>query len=320
MQKALITGIRGQDGSYLAELLLSKGYEVHGLVRQDSIEDPEHKLTNIKGILNEINLHTASIEDYPNILKIIREVQPNECYHLAAKSFVNFSFDSEFSTLSNNINGTYYILSAIKEAASNCKFYFAGSSEMFGDAKECPQNESTSFQPRSAYGISKVAGFHLTENYRNQYGLFACSGILYNHESPRRSYEFVTRKIVSHAVKIKRGKIKELRLGNLEAKRDWGYAKDYVNAMWLMLQNKTPMDYVIASGKLHTVRDFVAAVFERLDLDYRKFVIIDNRFFRPMEKIPLQGDSKKARAELGWKPGHSFEELIDEMVEYELRS
>lgn len=320
IKKALITGISGQDGSYLAELLLEKGYEVHGFQRRDAIEDSEHRFPNIRNILDKSHLHLCSIESYPSIFKLIHQIQPDECYHLAAKSFVDFSFDREFSTLNTNINGTHYVLSSIKEAAPKCKFYFAASSEMFGNAKLSPQDEDSPFCPRSIYGISKLAGFHLTQNYRSQYGLFTCSGILYNHESPRRGYSFVTRKIVSHAVRIKRGEITELRLGNLDAKRDWGHAKDYVRAMWLMLQQDSPDDFVIASEKLHTVKEFVERVFRYLGLNYKDHVVIDSKLFRPTERVDLRGNAQKAHQKLGWRAEFSFEDLINDMIQQELRA
>jgi GDPmannose 4,6-dehydratase len=247
---ALITGITGQDGSYLAELLLEKGYRVHGLVRRVALEDPEHRLWRIRHILNEIEVHSASLESFASLYRVIRSVQPMECYHLAAQSFVGYSFEDEFSTLNANINGSHYLLAAARDVAADCRFYFAGSSEMFGRASEVPQNENTRFHPRSAYGISKVAGFELTRNYREVYRMHASSGILYNHESPRRGYEFVSRKITSHAARIKLGLARSLPLGNLDAKRDWGHAKEYVKAMWLMLQQDSPGDYVVATGNL----------------------------------------------------------------------
>src|SRR3972149_9637204 len=235
-KRALIAGITGQDGSYLAEFLLEKGYEVHGIVRRVAIEDPEHRLWRIRHILDKITLHAASMESYASIFKVVDKVRPGECYHLSAQSFVTYSFEDEFSTINTNINGTHFVLAALKDIAPHCKFYFAASSEMFGNAKETPQNENTAFYPRSSYGISKVAGFHLTRNYREAYNLYALNGILFNHESPRRGFEFVTRKVTNTVAKIKLGLAKELRLGNLEAKRDWGFAGDYVKAMWLMLQ------------------------------------------------------------------------------------
>lgn len=318
-KKALITGITGQDGSYLAEFLLEKGYEVHGIVRRVALEDPAHRMWRLRLILDRVILHSGSIDNYPSVFTVVERIKPDECYHLAAQSFVSYSFEDEFSTLETNINGTHCILSAIKLRVPDCRFYFAGSSEMFGQVKETPQTEDTPFQPRSSYGISKVAGFHLTKNYREAYGLFALSGILFNHESPRRGHEFVTRKISSHAAKIKLGLADKLVLGNLEAKRDWGHARDYVEAMWLMLQEETPDDYVIASGICHSVREFAQAAFELLGLDYQKYVEVDEKFYRPAEVQLLQGDSTKAREKLGWQPRISFSELVKEMVDTDLR-
>lgn len=317
-RKALITGITGQDGSYLAEFLLSKGYEVHGIIRRVALEDPEHRLRRIQHILDKLNLHTASLESYASLFRVIVDLKPDECYHLAAQSFVSYSFEDEFSTINTNINGTHYVLSAIKENVPKCRFYFAASSEMFGNAEETPQNEDTRFHPRSPYGISKVAGFHLTRNYREAYDIFACSGILFNHESPRRGYEFVTRKITSVAAKIKRGLAAELRLGNLAAKRDWGYAGDYVSAMWLMLQQDAPDDYVIATGIAHSVKDYVSICFDYVNLDYEDYVVIDENLYRPAEVNILQGDYTKAERKLGWKPNVGFEELVEMMVKADL--
>ena len=250
MKKALITGITGQDGSYLAEFLLKKNYQVHGFVRRVALEDETHRLWRIRHIKNKLNLHSASLESYASIVKIIQKIKPNEIYHLAAQSYVSYSFEDEFSTLNTNINGTHYILSAIKEFSPKTKFYFAASSEMFGKVRNSPQNELTPFYPRSSYGISKVAGFDLTRNYREAYNIFACSGILFNHESPRRGFEFVTRKISFAVAKIKLGLQKKLFLGNISSKRDWGHANDYIKAMWLMLQNKSPKDYVVELARL----------------------------------------------------------------------
>lgn len=317
-RKALITGITGQDGSYLAEFLLSKGYEVHGIIRRVALEDPEHRLRRIQHILDKLNLHTASLESYASLFRVIEDLKPDECYHLAAQSFVSYSFEDEFSTINTNINGTHYVLSAIKENVPECRFYFAASSEMFGNAEETPQNEHTRFHPRSPYGISKVAGFHLTRNYREAYDIFACSGILFNHESPRRGYEFVTRKITSVAAKIKRGLAAELRLGNLAAKRDWGYAGDYVSAMWLMLQQDAPDDYVIATGAAHSVKEYVSICFDYVNLDYEDYVVIDENLYRPAEVNILQGDYTKAERKLGWKPSVGFEELVEMMVKADL--
>ncbi len=318
MKKALITGITGQDGSYLAEFLLTKGYDVHGIVRRVALEDPKHRMWRISNLLDKIHLHAASLESYASLFKVVSEVKPDELYHLAAQSYVSYSFEDEFSTLNTNINGTHHVLSVLKEVVPDCRFYFAGSSEMFGKAKEIPQTEKTPFYPRSPYGISKVAGFDLTRNYREAYGLFACSGILFNHESPRRGYEFVTRKISSHVARIKLGKEKELRLGNLEAKRDWGHSKDYVKAMWLMLQQEKPDDYVVATGETHSVREFAELAFSIAGLNYKDYVIVDNNFFRPAEVDLLVGDSHKAQSVLGWKPSYSFSQLVEEMVKSDL--
>jgi len=319
MKRALITGITGQDGSYLAEFLLEKGYEVHGIVRRAAIEDPEHRMSRIIHILDRIVIHAGSVESYPSIFNVVREVLPDECYHLAAQSFVAYSFEDEFSTLMTNINGTHHILSAIKQIAPSCRFYFAASSEMFGNAEESPQNENTKFKPRSAYGISKLTGYHLVRNYREVYGLFAVNGILFNHESPRRGFEFVTRKISSHAAKIKLGLTRELRLGNLDARRDWGHAKDYIKAMWMMLQADSPEDYVIGVGESHSVREFVEIAFDYLGLDYREFVVTDEKFYRPAEIYNLVADASKAKSKLGWSSNYRFIDLVQEMVESDLR-
>ncbi len=317
-KKALITGITGQDGSYLAELLLEKGYEVHGIVRRIALEDPWHRCWRINHIKDQLVLHAASLESYSSIFNTVEKVRPDELYHLAAQSFVSYSFDDEFSTINTNIDGTMHVLSAVKQKAPECRFYFAGSSEMFGKAKETPQNETTLFHPRSPYGISKVTGFHLTQNYREAYDLFACSGILFNHESPRRGFEFVTRKITSFAAKIKLGFEKNIKLGNIEPFRDWGFAGDYVQAMWMMLQQDTPDDFVIATGKTYTVKDFVRMVFEYLDMNWEDHVIIDREFYRPSEVNVLCGDFSKAREAFGWEPSVNLEKLVEMMVETDL--
>jgi GDPmannose 4,6-dehydratase len=316
---ALISGITGQDGSYLAELLLEKGYRVHGIVRRVALEDPEHRLWRIRHLLNDIELHSASLESFASIYRIVRTVQPEECYHLAAQSFVSYSFEDEFSTLNTNINGTHNLLGALHDLVPCCRLYFAGSSEMFGRAESVPQNERTRFHPRSVYGISKVAGFELTRSYREAYGMHASTGILYNHESPRRGYEFVTRKITSSAAKIKLGLAKNLRLGNLNARRDWGHAREYVWAMWLMLQQKTPGDYVVATGENHSVREFAEIAFSYVGLNFNDYVILDESLYRPAEVEVLQGDSRLARETLGWSHSIAFHQLICEMVEHDLR-
>ena len=317
--KALITGITGQDGSYLAEHLLSLGYEVHGLVRRIALEDPERRFTRISHLLDRIQLHAASLESYPSIFAVVSRHEFDECYHLAAQSFVAESFADGFSTMNTNINGTHYMLAALRELRPQCRFYFAGSSEMFGLVQETPQRETTPFHPRSPYGISKVAGFDLTRNYREAYGMFAASGILFNHEGPRRGFEFVTRKITSTVARIKAGQANELQLGNLEARRDWGHSKDYVRAMYLMLQQETPDDFVVASGDSHTVREFCELAFAEVGLDYRDYVRIDERFYRPAEVEALIGDSTKARTVLGWQPTYTFSEIVREMVQNDLK-
>jgi GDPmannose 4,6-dehydratase len=317
-KRALITGITGQDGSYLAELLLQQGYEVHGLVRRVALEDPAHRLVRLAGVRDQVQLHAGSLESFPSLFEVIRRVQPDELYHLAAQSFVSYSFDDAFSTFRTNIDGTHFVLESVKQAASDCKVYFAASSEMFGHAEEVPQTERTPFHPRSPYGISKVTGFDLSRNYREAYDMFVCSGILFNHESPRRGYEFVTRKITSHVARIKHGLIRELPLGNLEAKRDWGFARDYVRAMHLMLQQEEPDDFVIATGETHSVREFCEVAFREAGLNYEDHVVIREEFYRPSEVHLLLGDASKARAQLGWAPTCTFEELVKMMVRHDL--
>lgn len=318
MKKALITGITGQDGSYLADFLLSKDYEVHGIVRRVALEDPIHRLWRLNHISDKIKLHAGSLESYASIFNVVESIKPDECYHLAAQSFVSYSFEDAFSTLNTNINGTLFVLSALQNKVPDCRFYFAASSEMFGNAVETPQNEETPFHPRSPYGISKVAGFNLTRNYRESYGLHACNGILFNHESPRRGFEFVTRKITSTVARIKAGLSSQLQLGNLDAKRDWGFAGDYVEAMWLMLQNNTPDDFVIATGKTYSVREFAEVAFNHVGLNWEDFVVVDERFYRPAEIYELCGDYGKGKRLLGWEPSVSFEELVVRMVEADL--
>jgi GDPmannose 4,6-dehydratase len=318
-KRALITGITGQDGSYLAEHLLALGYEVHGLVRRVALEVPEHRFRRLSGILDRIQLHAANLESYPSIFHIISRHQFDECYHLGAQSFVAESFADGFSTMEMNINGAHYMLAALQQLQPGCRFYFAGSSEMFGRVRESPQNEETPFHPRSPYGISKVAGHHLTLNYRESHGMFACSGILFNHESPRRSREFVTRKVSSSVARIRSGAATDVRLGNLDAVRDWGHARDYVRAMHLMLQQEQADDFVIATGQQHSVRELCEIAFAAADLDYRDYVVIDERLVRPAETLPLIGDASKARRVLGWEPSVPFDALVREMVEADLR-
>ena len=317
---ALITGITGQDGSYLPELLLSKGYKVHGIIRRVALEDETHRLWRIRKISNELTLHPGSLESYARIFNIILKIKPNEIYHLGAQSYVDYSFEDEFSTFSMNINGTHYMLSAVKELIdTKVKFYFAASSEMFGRVKESPQNENTPFHPRSAYGVSKVTGFHLVKNYREAYKLHASNGILFNHESPRRGFEFVTRKISQGVARIKKGFQKKIKLGNIKSKRDWGHAIDYVNAMWLMLQQENGGDYVIGTGKQHTVEEFAQRAFAHVGLNYKDHIVIDKKFMRPAEVDTLLADYTKAKKILKWEPKITFDDLVIGMVEHDLR-
>jgi GDPmannose 4,6-dehydratase len=262
-----------------------------------------------------VTLHPGSLESYPSIFQVFSQTRFDECYHLAAQSFVAESFADGFSTMNTNINGTHYVLAALREIQPTCRFYFAGSSEMFGKVRASPQNEDTPFHPRSPYGISKVAGYYLTLNYREAYDIFAANGILFNHESPRRGYEFVTRKITSGVARIKAGETNELRLGNLDARRDWGHARDYVRAMHLMLQADEPADFVVSMGETHTVREFCELAFGHVGLDYEEHVVIDPRFMRPAEVELLLGDPTRARDRLGWEPTYTFEALVREMVE-----
>jgi len=313
--RALITGITGQDGSYLAELLLEKGYEVVGMVRRSSTESFER----INHIKNKITLVQADLLDQLSIVNVVEEYRPNEIYNLAAQSFVPASWVQPVLTGEFDALGVTKVLEAIRLVDKKIKFYQASSSEMFGKVREVPQKESTPFYPRSPYGVAKVYGHFITVNYRESYGIFACSGILFNHESPRRGLEFVTRKITDGAVRIKLGLADKLALGNLDAKRDWGYAGDYVRAMWLMLQQNAPDDYVVATGQTHSVEEFVRLTFAHLDLDYRKHVVIDPRFVRPAEVDLLLGDPSHARKKLGWEPQVSFEQLAKMMVDADMK-
>ena len=311
---ALITGITGQDGSYLAESLLEKGYEVHGVVRRAAITDQTVRIGRIQHICDRCILHEASVENYGSMFRIVEIVKPDECYHLAAQSFVGASFEDAHSTLSINIFGTLNLLTAVRDVVPKCRVYFAASSEMFGKVVESPQNELTRFIPMSPYGVSKVAGYDLTRQFREAYDMFACSGILFNHESPRRGMEFVTRKISMGAARIKAGLTHTLELGNLAARRDWGHSREYVEAMWLMLQADKPDDFVIATGETHSVQDFCQAAFAELDLDWKEYVVSSEAFKRPSDVELLLGDASKANAALGWRPEITFNALVKEMV------
>jgi len=313
-KKALITGVTGQDGSYLADFLLEKGYEVYGMVRRSSME----KFDRIEHIKDRINIRQADLLDQYSISKIIEEVQPEEVYNLAAMSFVPTSWDQPVLTAEFTAIGVTRMLEAIRAVNPRIRFYQASSSEMFGMVKEIPQTELTPFHPRSPYGVAKVYGHWITVNYRESYNIFGASGILFNHESPRRGIEFVTRKVTYNAAKIKLGLSKELRLGNLEAKRDWGYALDYVEAMWLMLQQDKPDDFVIASGETHSVQELVEIAFAHVGLDYKDFVVLDKKFIRPAEVDLLRGDFSKANKILGWQPKVHFAELIKMMIDSDL--
>jgi GDPmannose 4,6-dehydratase len=313
-KRALITGITGQDGSYLAELLLEKGYEVHGMVRRSSTET----FQRLEGIRDDITLHTGDLLDQRSLVDVLRACEPEEIYNLAAMSFVAASWSQPVLTAEFTATGVTRILEAMREAAPEARFYQASSSEMFGKVREVPQTESTPFYPRSPYGVAKAYGHFITVNYRESYDLFAASGILFNHESERRGLEFVTRKVTHGAAAIKLGLQSELALGNLDAERDWGYAKDYVEAMWLMLQEDEPDDYVIATGEAHSVRELVEVAFARVGLDPEPHVRIDPRFLRPAEVEHLVGDSSKAREKLGWEPRTSFEEMVHLMVDSDL--
>jgi GDPmannose 4,6-dehydratase len=313
-RRALITGITGQDGSHLADLLLEKGYEVHGMVRRSSTEAFER----IEHVRDRLTLHTGDLLDQRSLVDVMRACDPHEIYNLAAMSFVAASWNQPVLTAEFSGVGVTRILEAMREAAPEARFYQASSSEMFGKVQEVPQTEKTPFYPRSPYGVAKAYGHFITVNYRESYDLFGCSGILFNHEGPRRGLEFVTRKVTHGAAAIKHGLADELLLGNLDAERDWGYAKDYVEAMWLMLQQDEPEDYVIATGEAHSVRELVDVAFSHLDLDPKQYVRTDPKYFRPAEVDHLIGDASKAREKLGWTPRTSFEELVRLMVDSDL--
>ena len=313
-RRALITGITGQDGSYLAELLLEKGYEVHGMVRRSSTET----FQRLAGCRDSVVLHTGDLLDQRSLVDVLRASDPDEIYNLAAMSFVAASWSQPVLTAEFTATGVTRMLEAMREVAPEARFYQASSSEMFGKVREVPQRESTPFYPRSPYGVAKTYGHFITVNYRESYDLFACSGILFNHESERRGLEFVTRKVTHGAAAIKLGLAEDLALGNLDAERDWGYAKDYVEAMWLMLQQDEPEDYVVATGKAHSVRRLVEVAFEHVGLDPDEHVRVDPRYLRPAEVEHLIGDAGKARERLGWEPRTSFDEMVRLMVESDL--
>ena len=313
-KRALITGITGQDGSYLAELLLEKGYEVCGMVRRASVE----KFERIEHLRSRVELRQADLLDQLSLIELVRDFRPDELYNLAAQSFVPTSWSQPMLTAEFDAVGVTRMLEAVRLVDSKIRFYQASSSEMFGKVREVPQRETTAFHPRSPYGVAKVYGHYITVNYRESYGIFACSGILFNHESPRRGLEFVTRKVTDGAARIHLGLASELRLGNLEAKRDWGFAGDYVEAMWRMLQQPEPDDYVVATGENHSVRELVEVAFARVQLDWQKYVAFDASLRRPAEVDTLIGDPSRARAILGWKPRVSFQELVHMMVDADL--
>ena len=314
MKRALITGITGQDGSYLAEFLLDKGYEVFGLKRRTSTVTFER----ISHIQDKITMVSADMHDQSSLLNVIKESEPDEVYNIAAQSFVPTSWDQPILTGDVTALGVTRILEAIHTINPQIRFYQASSSEMFGKVRGVPQNEKTPFYPRSPYGVAKVYGHWITVNYLESYHMFCCSGILFNHESPKRGLEFVTRKITNTVAKIKLGLADELRLGNLEAKRDWGYAGDYVRAMWLMLQQDEPDDYVIATGETHSVREFAELAFNYVGLKWEDYVVVDEKFYRPAEVHQLVGDASKGRKKLGWEPTVSFQALIEMMVKADL--
>lgn len=314
MKRALITGITGQDGSYLAEFLLEKGYRVYGLVRRSSVGN----LERIKHLEKDLRLIPGDLTDQNSLIAALVEARPDEVYNLAAQSFVGVSWQQPVLTAQVTALGVTRMLEAIRTVNPRIRFFQASSSEMFGRVQETPQSENTPFYPRSPYGVAKVYGHYITVNYRESYGLFACSGILFNHESPRRGLEFVTRKVSDGVARIKLGLAGELRLGNLESRRDWGYAGDYVQAMWMMLQQDEPGDYVIATGETHSVRELVEIAFSHAGLDWQKYVVVDPRLYRPAEVDLLQGDYSKARSKLGWEPRVSFPELVRMMVDADL--
>ena len=313
MKKALITGVSGQDGSYLAEFLLSKNYQIFGALNKDS-----KNLQNIEHLVNKIELVEYALNDSKITEDLIKKIQPDECYHLAGSSFVDYSKDNQDSILNNNVNSTNFLLESIKNYASNCRFFLAGSSEMFGLSNESPQNENSLFNPQNIYGISKLKAFDLVKNYRQNYKIFACCGILYNHESPRRNPIFLTRKISQSVARIHLGIDDQIELGDIESARDFGYAKDYVEAMFLMLQNSQATDYIISSGNVYKIKDIIKIAFDYVNLDYKNFIKINPKFIRPSPKIQLFGNNSKIKKDLNWQPQTDIKKIIYEMIENDI--
>ena len=313
MKKVLITGINGQDGSYLAELLLSKNYQIFGALNKDS-----KNLQNIEHLVNKIELVEYALNDSKITEDLIKKIQPDECYHLAGSSFVDYSKDNQDSILNNNVNSTNFLLESIKNYASNCRFFLAGSSEMFGLSNESPQNENSLFNPQNIYGISKLKAFDLVKNYRQNYKIFACCGILYNHESPRRNPIFLTRKISQSVARIHLGIDDQIELGDIESARDFGYAKDYVEAMFLMLQNSQATDYIISSGNVYKIKDIIKIAFDYVNLDYKNFIKINPKFIRPSPQIQLFGNNSKIKKDLNWQPQTDIKKIIYEMIENDI--
>lgn len=313
MKKALITGISGQDGSYLAEFLLSKNYQIFGALNKDS-----KNLQNIEHLVNKIELVEYALNDSKITEDLVKKIQPNECYHLAGSSFVDYGKDNQDSILNNNVNSTNFLLESIKNYASNCRFFLAGSSEMFGLSNESPQSENSLFNPQNIYGISKLKAFDLVKDYRQNYKIFACCGILYNHESPRRNPIFLTRKISQSVARIHLKIDDQIELGDIESARDFGYAKDYVEAMFLMLQNSQATDYIISSGNVYKIKDIIKIAFEYVNLDYKKFIKINPKFIRPSPQIQLFGDNSKIKKELNWQPQTDIKKIIYEMIENDI--
>ena len=313
MKKALITGVSGQDGSYLAEFLLSKNYQIFGALNKDS-----KNLQNIEHLVNKIELVEYALNDSKITEDLIKKIQPDECYHLAGSSFVDYSKDNQDSILNNNVNSTNFLLESIKNYASNCRFFLAGSSEMFGLSNESPQNENSLFNPQNVYGISKLKAFDLVKNYRQNYKIFACCGILYNHESPRRNPIFLTRKISQSVARIHLKIDDQIELGDIESARDFGYAKDYVEAMFLMLQNSQATDYIISSGNVYKIKDIIKIAFDYVNLDYKNFIKINPKFIRPSPQIQLFGNNSKIKKDLNWQPQTDIKKIIYEMIENDI--